>query len=427
MLLLAPLLLVLLGGVHGLPLPPPLAPSLASITPPHSWSHLPRSSPPPPGFFEGWYYRVTADVATPADPWPSASHTFALIVSCQTLKNGTTVAAIQAAHAVANRVGCEIGTPSYAFAEVSSSPSSPSSPPLRFESSPTSLALSSVLSPTSRFSITPTSLSATLPGNVSFSLSLSPSAGWGAPGAQRSTAGWLSRLPLADPQWQVLAADGRCEGRVTFPPLPPVEFKGARLYEEKNWGRRFPRRWFWMQCNSFPAEAGLTLTVGGGEREIPRLLGGTENLGLIGIHLNSTFYEFAPWSSQLSWEVEWGSWKLWAKNDEGEAVIISARCGQDQGQALQVPMEGGLEWACRDAYCGRVEVSLWDRAGEIVLDKAESTTCGVEIGGGGWAPGESWAAESRMNWLLKFVVKWPGKIGRWAARVRRRATRVLTT
>ena len=66
-------------------------------------------------------------------------------------------------------------------------------------------------------------------------------------------------------------------------------FRDAPFYAEKNWGRGFPRKWWWLQCNAFddvePASQ-LTLTATGARRSL--LAGGAlereEDVGLVGIH-----------------------------------------------------------------------------------------------------------------------------------------------
>ena len=92
------------------------------------------------------------------------------------------------------------------------------------------------------------------------------SAGAGASAAARrySTAGWLAALgPLLSPHYQVLMSLGHATGWVE------IEDNGRRSRTprstpEKNWGRGFPRKWWWLQCNAFddvePASQ-LTLTA----------------------------------------------------------------------------------------------------------------------------------------------------------------------
>jgi len=43
------------------------------------------------------------------------------------------------------------------------------------------------------------------------------------------------------------------------------EFKDAPAYAEKNWGGGFPKRWFWVQCDTFdtPTDQQIALTAVG--------------------------------------------------------------------------------------------------------------------------------------------------------------------
>ena len=61
------------------------------------------------------------------------------------------------------------------------------------------------------------------------------------------------------------------------PPAHPIR-------QEKNWGGGFPRRWCWVQCNSFAGEAGTSVTAVGALRGLLGVPGVEENVGMIGIH-----------------------------------------------------------------------------------------------------------------------------------------------
>ena len=46
-------------------------------------------------------------------------------------------------------------------------------------------------------------------------------------------------------------------------------FEDVPAYSEKNWGGAFPRKWFWIQCNAFENYPTLSVTAGGGRRQLP--------------------------------------------------------------------------------------------------------------------------------------------------------------
>jgi tocopherol cyclase len=159
-------------------------------------------------------------------------------------------------------------------------------------------------------------------------------------------------------------------------------FTHAPAYTEKNWGGAFPLKWFWLNCNSFVDHRDLALTAAGGRR---RVLGWMESVGLIGIHHQGKFYEFAPWNARIVWQVTpWGSWWMEAQTDD-YAVQLVAGCDRP-GTPLRAPTQAGLTYACRDTMHGQLHLQLKQvhRQGTTLLLQAHSHLCGLEIGGGPW-------------------------------------------
>ena len=102
-------------------------------------------------------------------------------------------------------------------------------------------------------------------------------------------------------------------------------FRDAPFYAEKNWGRGFPRKWWWLQCNAFDditPNAQLTLTATGARRSL--LAGGAlereEDVGLVGIHFDGEFWPFP----EVEWAVApWGSWRVTASYaDRGTSLSL---------------------------------------------------------------------------------------------------------
>ena len=121
---------------------------------------------------------------------------------------------------------------------------------------------------------------------VSWEYHIHPLYGWGDPQRpQKATAGWLSFLPLFEPGWQILIAHGLATGYIHWQGKT-YNFTNAPAYSEKNWGRAFPAKWFWLNCNAFTEESDLALTAGGGRREV---LGLGEEVALICFHYQGKF------------------------------------------------------------------------------------------------------------------------------------------
>ena len=178
-----------------------------------------------------------------------------------------------------------------------------------------------------------------------WAFSVRPVVGWGdAGGRQKATAGWLAALPVFEPHWQVVMAHGLASGWIEWggkryeftdaahyavrapergsallpdslparsacaclapvvagPPAPPARnathccqhiTRAASppagpltCLQEKNWGGGFPRRWCWVQCNTFEGEPGTSVTAVGALRGLLGVPGVEENVGMVGIH-----------------------------------------------------------------------------------------------------------------------------------------------
>jgi tocopherol cyclase len=228
-----------------------------------------------------------------------------------------------------------------------------------------------------------------------------PRSGWGAGagGRQRATAGWLAALPVFEPHWQVLMADGTATGWIEWGG-ERFEFAAAPAYAEKNWGGGFPQRWWWVQCNSFAGEPGASVTAVGARRGLPGVPGAAEDVGLLGVHAGGAFYELNVRDADLTWDVApWGRWRCEAAGPEHEA-LLEAECAA-AGTPLRAPTaDAGLAPFCRDSFAADVRVRVWARGGRaagappLVDLRSEGRSGAVEVGGGPWW--SRWRAEARM-------------------------------
>lgn len=230
---------------------------------------------------------------------------------------------------------------------------------------------------TQGYQITTTLHQGSLPEqNCRWCYQIIPVYGWGqAQQPQQSTAGLLSFLPIFEPGWQVLMAHGLATGWIEWQGKR-YEFNNEPAYSEKNWGRSFPEKWFWLNCNSFDDSVGLALTAGGGKRKV---LWMTEEVGMIGIHYRGKFYEFVPWNAQIDWQIQWGEWQMQASNQDFQVKLTGKT--DSAGTMVRTPTAEGLSICCRDTLKGNLSLDLRTRSGEpIVL--ATSSLAGLEVGGG---------------------------------------------
>jgi tocopherol cyclase len=218
---------------------------------------------------------------------------------------------------------------------------------------------------------------------------IKPIYGWGnVQQPQQSSAGLLSSLPIFEPGWQITMAHGIATGWIEWRGKQ-YQFADAPAYSEKNWGSSFPQKWFWLNCNSFDDEQDLALTAGGGIRQV---LWWQEEVALIGIHHQGKFYEFAPWNSQISWQIEpWGKWQLQGKSSQYEVILTGET--NLSGTYVRTPTSKGLLFNCRDTTRGRLSLSLYKYRGQAIEEtivEASSVLGGLEVGGMPWS--EVWVS-----------------------------------
>ena len=220
--------------------------------------------------------------------------------------------------------------------------------------------------------------------------------GWGnSTGRQQATAGLLAALPVFEPHWQILMSHGLSSGWIKWGD-ELHEFKDAPSYSEKNWGEGFPKRWFWLQCNTFGDEECTSLTAGGGRRTLPFLFGQDEDVALIGIHHAGRFIEIVPWNGEVSWKVSpWGSWAV--KGRSGRIRVKLEATTRSSGTVLRAPTVEGLIPVCKDTFEGSLRMRVWED-GELIIDR-KSETAALEVGGGPWW--DTWVGDAEMKEPLR--------------------------
>lgn len=269
-----------------------------------------------------------------------------------------------------------------------------------------------------------------------FDFTVDPLCGWGGTqeSQQKSTAGWLSSFPVFEPHWQIILADARATGSITWK-NQKYQFTNAPFYAEKNWGAALPRKWYWTQCNSFDGYEQLSAVAGGGIRKVP--LGKEEALGMVSVHYNGTLYEAVPWIGTMSWKVQtWGLWVLRATAkyvDRPFEVEVAYRCDPNvnPGLVFRAPTrDEGMVRFCRDTFEAETTLSLWElewdeksqqyvrKEGPPMIDRAVSSQGGAEIGGGPWW--DEWKGESKLKKPIRMLLLLPYQIQRISRNIQKR-------
>jgi tocopherol cyclase len=214
---------------------------------------------------------------------------------------------------------------------------------------------------------------------VTWAYTIAPVYGWGRPDQpQQATAGWLSQWQIFEPGWQILMAHGYATGWIEWQNRR-YDFIDAPAYSEKNWGGAFPTQWFWLSSNAFEGIADLTMTAGGGRRQV---LTWEEEVAMVGIHYQGQFYEFMSWNARVSWRISpWGDW--YVKAEKSDYVVQITGTTQRPGTQIRVPTHHGFIYRSRETGLGPVTLNLWQKRGlsRQRLLSATSDQCGLETGG----------------------------------------------
>jgi len=320
---------------------------------PHSGSHFVRRRRGPEGgdaysFFEGWYVRCIL---------PDLSASFAFMFSVE----ASGVATIQVA-------GCDDEVHFHQLADITG-----------FRASTKSLRMQHWDGDGCGYELSSGGCCGVISGGISWMIRYSALNSWGDRDSaySRCTATRLSRLRAFEPGWQVLVAHGVGLNGVINYGGKSYALDGCRIYIEKNWGRSFPSKWWWLQANAFPSIPDLSITAVGATRTV---INWEETVGMIAIHYRGTLYEFANWNSDVNWEVKWGEWSAEAKSCSGYLARVCART-EENGVWVRGPTKNGMIPNVRDAMNGRLTVSLSDPDGNFLLKQVVCSTAQVEIGG----------------------------------------------
>lgn len=143
-----------------------------------------------------------------------------------------------------------------------------------------------------------------------------------------------------------------------------VAFDGGRGYLEKDWGRSFPNKYIWLQCNSFKSGSSLFLSIA----DIPFI--GFAFTGFIGVfHDGIKEYRFGSYQgggfrvvSLSDTMVEVELWKGFLR-----LFVKVTSVGSDK---LVAPVDGKMSLVIKEAVSAVVEYSFVDRrTGHVIEEK----------------------------------------------------------
>lgn len=157
-----------------------------------------------------------------------------------------------------------------------------------------------------------------------------------------------------------------------------IEVNGAPAYQDRNWGRSFPKWWTWIVSNSFKGSPDSVLAVGGGR---PKLPGGFDLIETvtIGLRHKGREYTFRPTEDdKVRVDIKFGKWEVFGANRRGETIWISASAPSESFMDLTFMTPQGQVFHDFEALRGRIRVKLkkWNR----LVAELETDEGGIEYG-----------------------------------------------
>lgn len=212
---------------------------------------------------------------------------------------------------------------------------------------------------------------------------------------------WAMKVPgISGIYWYPAQASARMAGWIRVDGRT-TELNNALAYQDRNWGRNFPKWWTWLTSNSFKNSPGTALAAGGG---VPRALESVYLFAGLCIGLKHQGREYAFRTSNgdhVDFEIAWGKWELSAINKHGQKIEISAFAPKDQFMMLPFHTPRGQEFYDYEALLGKMTVKLYDRKGIFsswkLVANLETDEAGIE-----WGTPEPVGSEHALNFESLF-------------------------
>ncbi|MEM1269955.1 MAG: tocopherol cyclase family protein, partial [Bacteroidota bacterium] len=182
---------------------------------------------------------------------------------------------------------------------------------------------------------------------------------WRSPGIM----GWYAWVPTMECYHGVVSLDHGLSGSVQIDG-EAVDFSGGRGYTEKDWGRRFPRAWVWMQTNGFEGHAGTSLTA-----SIARIPWWRTTFPgfIVGFWHAGTLYRFATYTGAETTRLHVTDEDVeWSMKSRNHVLEITAR--RAPGAELLGPRPEGMVPVVEETVSASVHVRLTTAAGDVVFD-----------------------------------------------------------
>ncbi len=184
--------------------------------------------------------------------------------------------------------------------------------------------------------------------------------------------GFFAYLPRMECNHGIVSMNHKLQGAFTINEKA-IDFSGGKGYIEKDWGTSFPKKYIWIQCNSFKNEdVSLSCSIA----NIPILK--KEFFGFICCLISGGIeYRFATYNNS-TFDIECLSdtkITLVFRNKDAELRVEARSAGAG---ALLAPQNGKMQQVIKEGLSGNVEIQLLNKK-EGIISKDVGNMAGIEI------------------------------------------------
>jgi len=161
-------------------------------------------------------------------------------------------------------------------------------------------------------------------------------------------------------------------------------FEKADGYQDRNWGRTFPKWWFWISANSFLENPQSSFVGGGGDAQISYGVPVPTAI-LLALHHEGELYEFRSSEPHyfFEWKINLGHWELTATNLDYRLKVL-ASADSSQFMDIQFPTPTGEIFHDYETLNGQLHIELYKNKSwlgwEKIVDLSTKNTAGLEYG-----------------------------------------------
>ena len=195
--------------------------------------------------------------------------------------------------------------------------------------------------------------------------------------------GWTMNYPgISGIFWYPAQASATMNGWIRYGEKTYV-LANAPAYQDRNWGRSFPKWWTWLVSNNFKNSPGTVLAAGGGD---PKIFNAVHLISGLSVGLKYKDKEYAfrtPDGDHFDFDIKWGKWEVTASNNTNK-IEISAYAPKEKFLLLPFQTPAGEEFYDYETLTGQMTVRLYtydsDKSDWALLTTLETDEAGIEWG-----------------------------------------------